>query len=52
MAEGDIPVPATLVVSGLLERERERVATAFAAAGLSVEREVVDGEWAALLLRG
>ena len=39
-------------VSGLLERERERVAGAFAAAGLRVEREVVDGEWAALLLRG
>jgi ribosomal protein L11 methyltransferase len=52
MAQGEIPVPATLVVSGLLERERDRVASAFTAAGPRVEREVVDGEWAALLLRG
>jgi ribosomal protein L11 methyltransferase len=48
----EIPAPDTLVASGLLERERERLATAFAAAGMRVEREVVDGEWAALLLRG
>lgn len=45
------PPPATLVCSGLLAGERDRVATAMAEAGLVVARELAVGEWAALLLR-
>jgi ribosomal protein L11 methyltransferase len=50
MAAGEIATPDRLVVSGLLAAERDRVAGAYAAAGLSVDRELVCGEWAALLL--
>ena len=51
MAGGEIAPPATLVLSGLLATEAERVEDAFAAAGFSAETTVVSGEWAALLLR-
>jgi ribosomal protein L11 methylase PrmA len=51
MGEGTIETPGTLVASGLLGREADRVRDAFGPAGLSAERIVEDGEWAALLLR-
>jgi ribosomal protein L11 methyltransferase len=43
--------PAVLVASGLLGTERERVEGAFAAAGYEVVRQLVRGDWAALLMR-
>ena len=49
---GDVQRPRTLVLSGVLVVEVERVAGAFAAAGLRVEAERPIGEWVALLLRG
>ncbi len=51
MAAGEIATPATLVLSGLLASEADRVEDAFAAAGCSAEATVSSGEWAALLLR-
>jgi ribosomal protein L11 methyltransferase len=44
--------PATLVCSGMLERETDDVAAAFAPAGLREAERRNEGEWAALLLRG
>jgi ribosomal protein L11 methyltransferase len=44
-------VPDTLVCSGLLASEIERVTTAMGAAGLDVEAEKRGGEWASLLCR-
>jgi ribosomal protein L11 methyltransferase len=44
--------PERLVCSGMLETETEPVAEAFAEAGLAVDERRVEGEWAALLLRG
>jgi ribosomal protein L11 methyltransferase len=52
MAAGEIDAPERMVVSGLLRTERERVAGAYRAAGLGVEGELADGDWAALLLAG
>ena len=45
------PIPATLVCSGLLPRELDEVAAAFAAAGLAEAERRQEGDWAALLLR-
>src|SRR5690606_33616210 len=39
-----------LICSGLLAVERDAVVTAFADAGLRVQRELREGDWAALLL--
>ena len=43
--------PATMVCSGLLATEVERVAAALGAAGLAVASERSEGDWAALLAR-
>lgn len=51
MASGAIAIPRTLVLSGLLGAEVERVAGTFTGAGLSVDASRIDGDWAALLLR-
>ena len=50
MAAGAIAVPGRMVLSGLLGTERDRVAATYEAAALSVEVELADGDWAALLL--
>ena len=50
MAAGAIAVPERMVLSGLLGTERDRVAATYEAAALSVEVELADGDWAALLL--
>ncbi|HET6832090.1 MAG TPA: 50S ribosomal protein L11 methyltransferase [Solirubrobacterales bacterium] len=50
MASGAIGVPERALLSGLLATERDRVVAAYAAAGLGVEAELADGDWAALLL--
>jgi ribosomal protein L11 methyltransferase len=47
----DGETPRTLVCSGMLETEVDRVADAFAAIGLRESRRLTEGEWAALLLR-
>ena len=44
--------PATLVCSGLLTSQVERVSSAFAAAGLRVAESRTRGDWAALLATG
>jgi ribosomal protein L11 methyltransferase len=44
--------PRTLVCSGLLATEQERVERALAGAGLAVAERRVEGDWAALLARG
>ncbi len=44
-------VPATLVCSGMLEEELDRVSEAFGAAGLRESTRLVEGDWAALMLR-
>jgi len=51
IAAGEIARPRRMVLSGLLVGERDRVAGAYAAAGLEVERAVESGDWAALSLR-
>lgn len=43
--------PEVLICSGLLLREQDEVARAFAAAGLNEAERRQDGDWAALLLR-
>jgi ribosomal protein L11 methyltransferase len=43
-------VPQRLVCSGLLNREADGIAAAFARHGLPERRRVVDGDWTALLL--
>jgi len=45
------PAPRALVCSGMLESETAGVAEAFAASGLAVAEQRVEGDWAALLLR-
>lgn len=45
------PVPTTLILSGLLPDELDRVAVAFEPAGLTERDRRRDGDWAALLLR-
>jgi ribosomal protein L11 methyltransferase len=49
--EGPLPVPQTLVLSGLLPPELDEVTTAFEPAGLHEEQRRINGDWAALLLR-
>jgi len=49
--EGPLPVPQTLVLSGLLPAELDEVAGAFDPAGLSEAERRQEGDWAALLLR-
>ncbi|MBA3865983.1 MAG: 50S ribosomal protein L11 methyltransferase [Solirubrobacterales bacterium] len=49
--ESPLPVPRTLVCSGLLPPELDDVAVAFAAGGLAEVDRRQDGDWAALLLR-
>ena len=51
ISSGEIATPRRMVLSGLLRSERDRVAGAFAAAGLVVDRELEAGDWAALSLR-
>ena len=46
------PAPETLVASGLLAREGDEVAAAFARRGLRETERRAEGEWVALLLRG
>jgi len=41
--------PGALIASGLLREEADRVAAAFAGAGLTERRRVVSGDWAAFL---
>ena len=43
--------PRTLVCSGMLEEEIDRVAGAFSSSGLRESARRVEGDWAALLLR-
>ena len=50
LARGGGPAPRTLVCSGILPRELDGVAAAFAAAGLAERERRLDGDWAALLL--
>jgi ribosomal protein L11 methyltransferase len=47
----DGETPRTLVCSGMLETEVDRVADAFAAIGLREAKRLTEGDWAALLLR-
>jgi ribosomal protein L11 methyltransferase len=49
--EGSLPVPQTLVLSGLLPPELDEVAQAFAPAGLTEADRRIETDWAALLLR-
>ena len=49
---GASELPRALVCSGMLEEETDGVAEAFAAGGLAVAERRIEGEWAALLLRG
>lgn len=49
--DGGGPVPNRLVCSGMLEEEVDRVAEAFAAAGLRESKRLTEGDWSALLLR-
>ena len=51
-AGGSAVVPERLIASGLLVREADGIAAAFAAAGLREARRLESGEWAALLLVG
>lgn len=51
IAAGVIAVPERMIVSGLLGSERDRVAGAYAGAGLVVEDGLESGDWAALSLR-
>ena len=43
--------PRTVVCSGMLTREADRVSDSFAATGLRETKRLTDGDWAALLLR-
>ena len=51
ISSGEVATPRRMVLSGLLGSERDRVAGAYAAAGLVVENEIEAGDWAALSLR-
>jgi ribosomal protein L11 methyltransferase len=51
LATDALPVPATLICSGLLPSELDDAATFFASAGLVETERRRDGDWAALLLR-
>ncbi len=52
IASGEIERPRTLVLSGILRTEVDRVAGAYAGAGLGEGSRRESGDWAALLLRG
>lgn len=52
LAAGTVARPRTLVLSGLLTHEADRVCGTFADAGLAVESSHPIGDWTALLLRG
>jgi ribosomal protein L11 methyltransferase len=53
VAPGDPPrTPATLILSGLLPTELDEIATAFEPWGLAEADRRLQGDWAALLLRG
>jgi ribosomal protein L11 methyltransferase len=43
-------LPTRLILSGLLTGETERVATAYAARGMTLVETRVSGDWAALML--
>ncbi|MGN6557083.1 MAG: 50S ribosomal protein L11 methyltransferase [Solirubrobacterales bacterium] len=49
--EGPLPVPQTLILSGILPAELDEVAAAFEPTGLREAERRIDGDWAALLLR-
>lgn len=51
IAAGEVAVPRRMVLSGLLVSERDQVAASYGAAGLTVERQIESGDWAALSLR-
>jgi ribosomal protein L11 methyltransferase len=51
ISSGEIATPRRMILSGLLAGERDRVADAYATAGLAVERQIEAGDWAALSLR-
>jgi ribosomal protein L11 methyltransferase len=48
--EGILPVPSTLILSGLLPIEVDEIAMAFAPTGLTEVERHQDGDWAALYL--
>lgn len=53
VAPGDpLPTPTTLVLSGLLPPELDEIATSFAPWALTEADRRLQGDWAALLLRG
>ncbi len=52
IAAGSIERPRTLILSGILRTELDRVTAAYADAGLAEETRRESGDWAALLLRG
>lgn len=52
VAERLSAVPQTMICSGLLVPERDRVAAALEARGLTVVEERTGGDWAAILARG
>ncbi len=45
------PIPATMILSGLLPQELDDIVAAFAPAGLAEADRRMQGDWAALLLR-
>ena len=51
LGSGEVERPGTLVLSGLLRSEVDRVSAAYAEAGFAEEDRRERGEWAALLLR-
>jgi ribosomal protein L11 methyltransferase len=51
-AMGDVKRPHTVIASGLLTGEADRIAAAFAGLGYAEADRRIQGDWAALLLRG
>ena len=51
LRRGGTEPPGLVIASGLLEHEADRVAAAFAEAGLHEANRLIGGEWAALLLQ-
>ncbi|MBA2521818.1 MAG: hypothetical protein H0V25_00655, partial [Solirubrobacterales bacterium] len=51
IGSGEVDRPRTLVLSGLLAGEAERVGEAFEATGLRIDERREIGDWVALLLR-
>ena len=53
VAPPDSPsTPSILILSGLLPNELDEIAAAFTPIGLAEQKRRIDGDWAALLLRG